>query len=171
MDFRDVVRSGLEEYLGDLEKALDGLSPVELAWRPAPSSNNISWLAWHMARVEDRWVNAYLKQSTEVWIEDGWHERFGMSAEDHGGRQTAEQAVSTPALPMDGLLDYYKAVRAATLEHLDTLSEADLGKRYRHRDRDPGPTVSWVLAHLLIEEAQHLGQAAYIRGMLRGLGR
>ena len=68
MDFRDVVRSGLDEYLGDLEKAVDGLTPVELAWRPTPSSNNITWQVWHMARVEDRWVNSYLRQSTEVWI-------------------------------------------------------------------------------------------------------
>ena len=49
MDFRDVVRSGLDEYLGDLEKAIDGLTPVELAWRPTPSSNNITWQVWHMA--------------------------------------------------------------------------------------------------------------------------
>ena len=36
MDFRDVVRSGLDEYLEGLEQALDGLTPVELAWQPAP---------------------------------------------------------------------------------------------------------------------------------------
>ena len=68
MDFRDLVRSGLDEYLEGLEQALDGLTPVELAWQPAPSSNNITWQVWHMARVEDRWVNSYLRQATEVWI-------------------------------------------------------------------------------------------------------
>ena len=34
MDFRDVVRSGLDEYLEGLEQAIDGLTPVELAWQP-----------------------------------------------------------------------------------------------------------------------------------------
>jgi len=31
MDFRDVVRSGLREYTDHLQRAVDGLSPVELS--------------------------------------------------------------------------------------------------------------------------------------------
>ena len=171
MDFRDVVRSGLEEYLDGLKTALDGLTQVELDWRPSPSSNNITWQVWHMARVEDRWVNMYLKQSEELWTKEGWHERLGLEPEDHGARQTAEQALAMPALPMALLMEYYEAVRAAVLDHLAGLSDDDLGKSFPHPTRDDGPTVAWVLAHLLVEEAQHLGQIAYIRGILRGLGK
>ena len=50
------------------------------------------------------------------------------------------------------------------------MTDDDLGKSYSHPRTNPGPTVNWVLAHLLVEEAQHLGQVAYVRGMLRGLG-
>ena len=27
----------------------------------------------------------------------------------------------------------------------------------------------WILGHVLVEESQHLGQVAYIRGMIKGL--
>ena len=170
MDFRDVVRSGLDEYLEGLEQALDGLTPVELAWRPSPSSNNIRWQVWHMARVEDRWVNSYLRQSTEVWIADNWYSKFGLQSEDHGARQTAEAAATMPELPLADLMDYYAEVRKSTIAYLEELTDDDLGKCYSHPRTNPGPTVNWVLAHLLVEEAQHLGQVAYVRGMLRGLG-
>ena len=170
MDFRDLVRSGLDEYLEGLEQALDGLTPVELAWQPAPSSNNITWQVWHMARVEDRWVNSYLRQATEVWIVDKWYSKFGLQPEDHGARQTAEDAAAMPDLPLAGLMDYYRVVRDSTNSYVDSLTADDLGKSYSHPRTNPGPTVNWVLAHLLVEEAQHLGQVAYVRGMLRGLG-
>ena len=170
MDFRDVVRSGLDEYLEGLEQALDGLTPVELAWQPSPSSNSITWQVWHMARVEDRWVNSYLRQATEVWIVDSWYSKFGLQPEDHGAGQSAEDAAAMPELPLADLMSYYEAVRKSTIAHLDSLKVDDLGKRYSHRRIDPGPTVNWVLAHLLVEEAQHLGQISYVRGMLRGLG-
>ncbi len=154
-----------------LNEALDGLTQVELDWRPAPSSNSIAWQVWHMARVEDRWVNMYLKQSVEVWIADGWHKRLGLQPEDHGANQTAEEAVAMPAMPIDLLMDYYKAVRVTVLDHLAGLSGNDLGNTFPHPTRGEGPTVAWVLAHLIVEEAQHLGQVAYLRGILRGLGK
>jgi hypothetical protein len=31
-----------------------------------------------------------------------------------------------------------------------------------------GKTGTWIIGHLLVEESQHLGQVAYIRGIIRG---
>ena len=51
MDFRDVVKLGLDEYLRDLLKALDGLTPEERRYQPDPESHHIDYAVWHMARV------------------------------------------------------------------------------------------------------------------------
>ena len=75
-----------------------------------------------------------------------------------------------PDLPLADLMSYYAEVRKSTIAYLENLTDDDLGKSYSHPRTNPGPTVNWVLAHLLVEEAQHLGQVAYVRGMLRGLG-
>ncbi len=87
-DFKDAVKSGLDEYLEALKRAVDGLTPAELQWQPTLASNSISWIVWHMARVEDRWVNRVLRSDVELWIRDGWHEKFGMSKEAHGYGET-----------------------------------------------------------------------------------
>lgn len=36
-------------------------------------------------------------------------------------------------------------------------------------ERRPGYTVGRMFSHLIVEESQHLGQVAYLRGLLRGL--
>ncbi len=166
-DFKDAIRSGLEEYLEGLKRAVDGLTPAELRWQPTLASNYISWIAWHMARVEDRWVNRVLRGDVERWIRDGWHEKFSMSEEAHGFGETEAQVRAMPEVAMSDLLAYFDAVRQSTLAHLEHMSPADLEVTYAH-PRHRGITGAWILGHILVEESQHLGQVAYIRGMIRG---
>lgn len=167
-DFKDAIKSGLEEYLDVLKRAVDGLTPAELRWQPTLASNHIAWLVWHMARVEDRWVNRVLRGDVELWCRDGWYKKFGMTEEGHGFGETAEQVRSMPEVAMSGLLAYFDAVRQSTLAHLAQMTAADVATIYDHpRLRDL--TGAWILGHILVEESQHLGQIAYIRGMIRGL--
>ena len=42
--FKEAVRSGLEEYLQSLERAIDGLTPAEARWQPTMHTNHIAWL-------------------------------------------------------------------------------------------------------------------------------
>ena len=166
-DFKDAIKSGLAEYMAGLKKAVDGLTPAELRWQPTLASNPISWIVWHMARVEDRWVNRVLRGGVELWISDGWQEKFGMSAEAHGYGETADQVRAMPDVAMSDLLDYFDAVRQSTLAHLEQMTPVELETTYPH-PRLTGITGAWILGHILVEESQHLGQVAYIRGMIRG---
>jgi len=166
-DFKDAIKSGLEEYLDGLKKAVDGLTSAELRWQPTLASNSISWIVWHMARVEDRWVNRVLRGDVERWIKDGWHEKFGMSEEAHGYGDTEAEVRAIPDVEMSDMLTYFDAVRQSTLAHLAQMTSADMEATYDH-PRRMGITGSWILGHILVEESQHLGQVAYIRGMIRG---
>ena len=165
--FKDAIKSGLEEYLEGLKKAVDGLTPTELRWQPTLTSNNISWIVWHMARVEDRWVNQVLRKDVEVWIRDGWYEKFGMAEEVHGYGETENQVRAMPDVAMSDILAYFNSVRQSTLTHLAQMTPADLEARYSHPRRS-GIRGDWILGHILVEEGQHLGQVGYIRGMIRG---
>ena len=166
-DFKAAIKSGLTEYLEGLQKAVDGLTPAELRWQPTLASNPISWIVWHMARVEDRWVNQVLRGGVELWISDGWHAKFGMSEDAHGYGDTAAQVRAMPDVAMSDVLEYYEAVRKSTLAHLEQMTPAELEATYDH-PRRKGLTGAWILGHILVEESQHLGQIAYIRGMIRG---
>ena len=127
-DFKDAIKSGLAEYMDGLRKAVDGLTPAEMRWQPTLESNSISWIVWHMGRVEDRWVNRVLRGGVERWISDGWHAKFGMSEEAHGYGDTATQVRAMPDVAMSEVLEYYEAVRKSTLAHLEQMTPAERGR-------------------------------------------
>lgn len=169
MDFRDVVRLGLAEYLDELRKALDGLTVADRRFQPTPESHHIDFAVWHMARVEDIWIQRFARGTDTVWQSEGWDARLGLPSLESGVGYTAEQVAALPAFDIDEMMAYYHAVRRETLAYLHSLSESDLGK-CPQPERRPGYTVANMLAHVVVEEAQHTGQVAYIRGMRRGLG-
>jgi hypothetical protein len=165
--FQEAIQSGLEEYLQDLQRALEGLTPAEVRWQPTLHTNHIAWLVWHMARVEDRWVSR-LRQSPEVWNADGWAERFCMDPASNGVGHTMEEVRAMPDIPLTDLMAYFDAVRAVTRRYLDQATDADLAQEYHAR---LGPrTGTWIIGHILVEESQHVGQVALLRGMIRGVG-
>ena len=167
--FKEAIRSGLEEYLQELQRAIEGLTPAEARWQPTDHTNHIAWLVGHMARVEDRWVNQILRGTTEVWIEDGWAKRFNMAPESFSAGQTIEEVRAMPDISLTDLMAYFEAVRAVTRQYLDQATDADLVREYRHPQRG-AITGIWIMGHVLVEESQHTGQVALIRGMMRGLG-
>ena len=164
--FKEVIQSGLEEYLQGLQRALEGLTPAEVRWQPTLHTNHIAWLVWHMARAEDLWISQ-LRRSPESWNADGWADRFRMHPTSTGNRQTIEEVRAMPELPLTDLMAYFDAVRAVTRQYLAQATDADLAREYPH-PRGGAVTGSWVLGHILVEESQHVGQVALIRGMIRG---
>jgi uncharacterized damage-inducible protein DinB len=122
-----------------------------------------------MARVEDRWISKQLKGTTEVWVSEGWADRFDMDPESVGFGQTMEDVRAMPEIPLIDLMAYFEVVRAVTLQWLEQATDADLSKEYPHPRRG---TINgaWILGHILVEESQHTGQVAMIRGMMRGPG-
>ncbi len=64
MDFKDIVRAALNEYTEELRKAIDGLTAEERRFQPTPHSHHIDFVVWHMARVEDSWINGVAQKRT-----------------------------------------------------------------------------------------------------------
>ena len=169
--FLQAIDSGLNEAFEKLERTLDGLSEDEFHWRPALESNTIDWMVWHMARVEDNWINTRLRETVSIWDRDGWGERIDVGESGNGYGQTAEEIRATPAFDVPLVMEYYRAVRKGTTDYFENeMQVEDLKKEVTHSRYDP-ISYAWVLGHLLCEEAEHLGQIEYLRGMMRGLNK
>ena len=166
-DFKTAIHSAIDEYYSALNKSIDGLNDHEFKWQPTLESNSILWLMWHMARVEDRWVNQTLKNGQELWITEKWHEKFNMTEEDHGAGDDIEKIRSFPQLPIQILKDYYDRVHDSVIKCLENSTHEDLTKEFAHK-RLGSKKGDWIWGHIIVEESQHLGQIAYIRGMIRG---
>ena len=154
MDFRDVTALALDEFWGKLEKAVEGLSDEEIRWRPTTESNHVLWLVWHCGRVEDGWMN-YLRglpESSNLWVTEGWSERFGLADAGSGYGDSAADVAAFPDVPVALALEYFRSVREKTLIFLDSMTAEDLPQKQSPPDEDKeGPTTAWTLAHLLVE--------------------
>lgn len=165
---RDLVIDGLARVEEDLQRALDGLSAEQLAFRPAEHANSIAWLAWHLTRVEDDHVSD-LAGRQQAWLEQQWHERFGRPADrqDTGFGYTPNQVLAIRPDSPRLLLDYYAAVHKRSLEYLQTLTCADMD-RVIDTNWDPPVTVGVRLISVINDCTQHVGQMAYVRGLIEG---
>ena len=166
MDCKDLVIDDLARVDEDLRRALDGLSAEQLTFRPAEHSNSIAWLAWHLTRVEDDHVSE-LAGRPQAWIEEKWHERFGKRADssDTGFGYSPEQVAAIRPESAQVLLDYYAAVHRRSLEYLHGVT-CEAMDRVIDTRWDPPVTVGVRLVSVVNDCTQHVGQVAYVRGLI-----
>ncbi len=146
--------------------AVDGLDATALAVRPAVGANSIGWLVWHLARVQDHHV-AELLDAGQLWAGGDWARRCGLEPDpaDTGYGHSAEQVGSVLPEGPEVLLEYLDAVDLRTRTMLATLVPEDLD-RVVDRRWDPPVTLGVRLVSVADDSLQHLGQAAYVRGLL-----
>ncbi|HEU4998802.1 MAG TPA: DinB family protein [Lapillicoccus sp.] len=155
-----------------VQTALDGMSDADLTRRVDPDANTIAWLVWHTARMQDGQVamaqRALGRSDTEqVWTSRGFADRFGLDVGDRevGYGMTSDQVAGIVA-PADLLVEYHQAVHDHTVAFLESLDDKDYG-RVVDRHWDPPVTLLARLVSIEQDAVQHLGQAAYVRGVLR----
>ncbi|MEI7057802.1 DUF664 domain-containing protein [Nocardioides sp. CCNWLW239] len=162
-----LLADGFGRTADALPAIVDGLSADDLLWRPYEGANSIAWTLWHTARMEDAQI-APLAGTDEVWTRDGWVERFGLpyAPEAMGYGQSAEEVAAFRLTDPTLLTGYYQAVHEATLELVKTLAEDDLARIVDER-WDPPVSCAVRLVSIVDDAAQHIGQAAYVKGLLR----
>jgi len=164
MTTTDVLVDAFERIRDAVYPAASGLTPEELAFRPDAESNSIAWLVWHLTRIQDDHV-AGLDGKEQVWTAAGWADRFGLSlpVDDTGYGHDPEQVADVVA-DSPSLLGYFEDVHTKTVAFVRSLEEDDLARVVDH-GWDPPVTMVSVIA----DDLQHVGQAAYVRGILQRL--
>lgn len=167
MDVNDVLTDAYGRLPALVESAVQGLSVAQLRQAPAAGANPVGWLVWHLTRIQDHHVSDLLGER-QVWVTGDWAGRIGLTADPnetgfgHGPEQIAA------VRPEDGrvLVDYHRAVVDRTLAYLRGLRPADLD-RVVDENWDPPVTLGVRLLSVLEDDLQHVGQAAYVRGLVQ----
>jgi uncharacterized damage-inducible protein DinB len=148
-----------------VHRVLDGLSRDQLAARLDGEANTIGWLVWHLTRIQDDHI-AGVAGTDQVWTSAGWADRFDLALEpaDTGFGHTPPEGASV-VVDAEPLREYYDAVHEVTLAYLRALTDADLDRIVDER-WDPPVTLGVRLVSIIVDDVQHAGQAAYIRGIL-----
>ena len=144
-----------------------GLTPEQLAHRIDTDANPIGWLVWHLTRVQDHHVSELLDEE-QIWTsDDRWAKRCGLEPDPHNtgyGHSADDVATVRPDAP-DALLGYLTAVDQRTQRMLAGLRDDELD-RIVDRRWDPPVTLGVRLISIADDCLQHVGQAAYLRGLL-----
>jgi hypothetical protein len=132
--------------------------------RPGGEGNPIAWLLWHTARVQDDHV-AGLAGVKQVW-HDGWSERFGFPFDegDIGYGHSSADVAAVRVERLQDLVDYHEAVHRLSLDYVEQVDARELD-RVVDDSWDPPVTVGVRLVSVLGDCLQHLGQAAYVKGL------
>ena len=145
---------------------VDGVELAKLLEPPSPGANPIAWLIWHTARVQDHYFSEQI-DADQIWVHDDWARRFGLDPDPSNngyGHSADDVAAVRPAQP-EALLEYLDAVDRRARTVLQALTPADLD-RVVDESWDPPVTLGVRLVSIADDGLQHLGQAAYVRGLL-----
>ena len=125
-----------------------------------------------MAREADFHFSNFSKQE-QAWVAEGWHARFGLEPDpkNRGLFHTPEQVSAFHLPDVQTLLDYYDAILARNHDYLASLTPADLAADLDESQRDDQPvTMGTRMVSVMEELCFHMGQIAYVRGLIQGKG-
>lgn len=162
---RALLRDAFTRLIEHVEELTDGLTDEVAFYRPTANANSISWLIWHSARQHDLQL-AHIADTEQVWFSGGWVDRFGLDLpRDAMGYGDGPDEVAKVRASADLLAGYYHGVHKATLEYIASVTPEELN-RVVDDHWDPPVTAGVRLVSIIDDSAQHLGQAAYLRGIV-----
>lgn len=164
MQTSDLLLDAFDRVTQTARRAVDGLDRSTLIFRVHPEANTISWLIWHLCRVQDDHL-ADAFDTAQVWTEQGWAERFGLPFdEDATGYGHSADDVGQVRVPAELLVGYLDAVHDAATAQLAAVTDAALD-RVVDNAWDPPVTLGVRLISVISDGLQHAGQAAFVRGI------
>jgi len=163
---RELLRDSFTRIIEHVDGLTDDLTDDVSFFRPTATANSIAWLIWHSARIQDLQI-AGIAGTDQVWFTGGWVDRLALDLprDAHGYGHTPDD-VGKVRVPADLLAGYYHAVHKATLEYVASVTTDELA-RVVDTNWNPPVTASIRLVSIIDDCAQHLGQAAYVRGIAR----
>ncbi|HIF71337.1 MAG TPA: DUF664 domain-containing protein [Dehalococcoidia bacterium] len=168
MESKDLLIEAYSHITRIVHQAADGLSQEQLSYRPEEGSNSISWLVWHLTRIQDSHLSNVV-QLEEAWLTEDWADRFGMADSIGIGFGDGPEEVAAVQPPGAILLGYHDRVTGRVLDYLPTVDAEELD-RIVETNYDPHVKAGIRLMSVVQDNTQHAGQARYLRGMIERLG-
>jgi hypothetical protein len=159
MNARDAIRTALLSTQNLLVQYLQDLSDSDLLVRPVSAANHIAWQLGHLIEGEQVMCQAHLNVK--------YPELPAGYAEKYANKKPAQEA-TTGFATKAAYLDLFKKTRAATLEGLAKLSDADLDRPTSGPMAEFAPTVGALLILTANHTMMHAGQFSVVR---RALGK
>ena len=166
----EILRNGLASMHGMLDSAVADMSLDQLNGHPAPNGVTPFFSLWHYVRTEDNIVNFVTQGRPTVWLEGGYHERFGLPRNSQGTGMTTAEADAVRLNDLEAWRTYQAGVWEATDRYLASMSPDEFESR-TVTIKPLGEMSLWngLYDICLSHGYRHVGEIEYARGIL-GLG-
>jgi hypothetical protein len=166
MQFIEFVAHALDTVNEETQASLDGMTVDQLLHRPGPASNNMAWLAWHIARTQDERAS-FLTGVEQLWIADGWHERFSLppKPENTGRKHSDEDVATVKPESVEAASGYCAASYERTVRYIRSLDVGDEETLVPHPEGGESKLMA-ILDRMVHGGYAHVGQLMYVRGLI-----
>ena len=115
------------EFWSFEDAILDELTNAQFRRIPSNCEHSIAWCIWHLARIEDTAMNILVANGPQVFNEENWSARLGISYRDCGNDMLQASLVElSNQIDLQALRDYRVAVGYRTREIVASLQPDDL---------------------------------------------
>ncbi len=151
---------------GIIQRSVRGLAPEQLHFRLDDGANSISWLVWHLTRIQDDHI-AGAAGREQIYTSDGWADRLALPFDpsDTGYGHSPDEVSATRVKSGEMLTGYHEAVVQQTIRFVEPLTGSYIG-RIIDESWDPPVTLGVRLVSVISDNLQHAGQAAFVRGII-----
>ena len=164
MNAQDILIEAYGRLPDEVHASMADLSTEQLAYRPSAEMNSIAWLVWHIGRGIDAQVSD-LAGTEQVW-RGGWSEKFDSPFDESAtGYGQSSSDVAAVKASSELLLGYFDDVYEQAITYVKTIDDESLNEVI-DTNWDPPVTRGARLVSILGDAWQHVGQAAYLRGMI-----
>ena len=157
MNAKDAIRANMDMGLLVLTTYVSDLGDADLLRRPAPGCNHLAWQLGHLISSESNLVNAVCPGKGGAlpagFVEQ--HAKESCASDDPAGFRTKQE-----------YLDAFQQVRAATIQALEQLPEAELDAPSPEGFRKRFPTVASIFTLIAGHPLMHAGQFVVVRRQL-----
>ena len=158
MNAKDAIKYGLTSTQNMVSMYLSDLSDADLLVRPAPKANHIAWQLGHLIHAECGMVKGNIPSAKPPALPDGFEKQHG--------KETSHADSAKGFLTKQQYLDLFNKARAATLEALAGLSEADLDKPTQGPIAPFAPKLGDLFNLQAHHALMHAGQFTVVRRKL-----
>ena len=166
MSTAEFIRSSLRQQHGMYNDAISDLTSEQLHWRANDKGLPASFILWHYVRTEDNIIQFVLQGKPTVWLEGGWHEKFGLHRTGQGTGMSLEDAQGLKLEPPKAFYDYMQAVWQSTDAFLAAADDAFLQKMTTVKPLGEMPIQSAIGNMCLTHGFTHLGEISHLRGLM-----
>ncbi|MFN8638792.1 MAG: DinB family protein [Dehalococcoidia bacterium] len=146
--------------------AIDGLTPEQLHFRPAASSNSVGWEAWHLFRSADNLVHFVFHRERPIWLTQGLDEAWHLPRVEQGTGMAPEVAHALVFPDAALLAGYGRDVRREVVLRIEAMTDDELQVVGLVRPWGEITRLEAIGQVVIAHGNGHLGQVSSARALL-----